>query len=181
MAKCLNPIPQIQIQIQWAAFPLSSKAGATWWGELGRILGTKFVWFHSILSRPSAHWEWGLCLSHLRFQALHTVGAWGREPASDWLPPTIPTAFSYGLPLHTESGLHSDVSADVCLLRWGYKGHRINRWMDKEDVVCVYIQLSHKEKQNNAICSNLGATRDYHAKWSKSERERQIPYDVTYM
>ena len=22
---------------------------------------------------------------------------------------------------------------------------------------------------------------DYHIKWSKSERERQIPYDVTYM
>ena len=25
------------------------------------------------------------------------------------------------------------------------------------------------------------ATRDYHTKWSKSERERQIPYDITYM
>ena len=24
-------------------------------------------------------------------------------------------------------------------------------------------------------------TRDYHTKWSKSERERQIPYDITYM
>ena len=23
--------------------------------------------------------------------------------------------------------------------------------------------------------------RDYYTKWSKSERERQIPYDVTYM
>ena len=27
----------------------------------------------------------------------------------------------------------------------------------------------------------MDATRDYHAKWSKSERERQIPYDITYM
>ena len=36
-------------------------------------------------------------------------------------------------------------------------------------------------QQNNAICSNMDATRDYHTKWSKSERERQIPYDVTYM
>ena len=25
------------------------------------------------------------------------------------------------------------------------------------------------------------ATRDYHTKWSKSERERQVPYDSTYM
>ena len=30
-------------------------------------------------------------------------------------------------------------------------------------------------------CSNIGSTRDYHAKCSKSERERQIPYDITYI
>ena len=38
-----------------------------------------------------------------------------------------------------------------------------------------------KKEWNNAICSNMDATRDYHAKWSKSDRERQIPYDITYM
>ena len=38
-----------------------------------------------------------------------------------------------------------------------------------------------KKEQNNAICSNMDATRDYHTKWSKSEGERQIPYDITYM
>ena len=27
----------------------------------------------------------------------------------------------------------------------------------------------------------MDATRDYHAKWSKSERERQIPHDITYI
>ena len=27
----------------------------------------------------------------------------------------------------------------------------------------------------------MDATRDYHTKWGKSERERQIPYDITYM
>ena len=26
----------------------------------------------------------------------------------------------------------------------------------------------------------MGTTRDSHTKWSKSERERQIPYDITY-
>ena len=25
------------------------------------------------------------------------------------------------------------------------------------------------------------ATRDSHSKWSKSEREKQIPYDITYI
>ena len=55
--------------------------------------------------------------------------------------------------------------------------------MDEEEVVCIYngILLSHKKELNNAICSNMDATRDYHTKWSKSERERQIPYDITYM
>ena len=58
----------------------------------------------------------------------------------------------------------------------------INRWMDKE-VVHIYsgILLGHKKEWNNAICSNMDATRDYHTKWSKPERERQIPYDITYM
>ena len=27
----------------------------------------------------------------------------------------------------------------------------------------------------------MGATRDDHTKWSKSERERQILYNITYM
>ena len=45
------------------------------------------------------------------------------------------------------------------------------------DVVCIYngILLSHKKEWNNAICSNMDEARDYHTKWSKSER--QIPYD----
>ena len=38
-----------------------------------------------------------------------------------------------------------------------------------------------KKERNNAICSNMDATRHYHTKWSQSERERQIPYDITYM
>ena len=35
------------------------------------------------------------------------------------------------------------------------------------------------KKWNNTICSNMNATRDGHTKWSKSERERLIPYDIT--
>ena len=43
------------------------------------------------------------------------------------------------------------------------------------------IPLSHKKEQNNAIRSNMDATRDSHTKKSKSEKERQIPYDIIYM
>ena len=44
-----------------------------------------------------------------------------------------------------------------------------------------WILLSHKKEWNNAICSNMDKPRNYHSKWSKSEGERQIPYDITYM
>ena len=37
------------------------------------------------------------------------------------------------------------------------------------------------KKKNNAICSNMDATRASHIKWSKSKRERQISYAITYM
>ena len=53
----------------------------------------------------------------------------------------------------------------------------MHRWIDKEDVVHVYsgLLLNHKKEWNNAIFSNMDGPRDYHTKWSKSEREGQIP------
>ena len=34
-----------------------------------------------------------------------------------------------------------------------------------------------KKEQNNALCSNMDEPRDYHTKWSKLDRKRQI-YDI---
>ena len=55
--------------------------------------------------------------------------------------------------------------------------------MDKEDVVHIHngILLAHNKEWNNVICSNIDDTKDYHTKWNKSERERQIPYAISYM
>ena len=54
--------------------------------------------------------------------------------------------------------------------------------MDKEDVVYIYNGILAIEKEwNNAICSNMDGPRDCHTEWSKSDRERQISYDITYM
>ena len=55
--------------------------------------------------------------------------------------------------------------------------------MSKEDVVRIYngILLSHWKEWNNAIYSNMDGPGDYHTQWSKSDRERQISYDITYM
>ena len=62
-----------------------------------------------------------------------------------------------------------------------------DEWIKK--MWCTYIHththngilLSHKKEWNNAICSNMDGPRDYHTKWSKPDRERQISYNVTYM
>ena len=53
--------------------------------------------------------------------------------------------------------------------------------MDK-DVLHIYngVLLNHGKELNNAICSNMNGSEEY-IKWSKSERQRQIPYDITYM
>ena len=55
--------------------------------------------------------------------------------------------------------------------------------MHKEDAVHIYngILLSYQKEWNNAICSNMDSTRDFHTRWRKSEREKQMPYDITYM
>ena len=60
----------------------------------------------------------------------------------------------------------------------------IDIWMDKEETVYIYTMEYYsaiKKEWNNIICRNMDAPRDYHTKWSKSDRERQILYDVTYM
>ena len=43
------------------------------------------------------------------------------------------------------------------------------------------ILLIHKKEQHNAICGNIDGTRDSHPECSKSERERQMSYDITHI
>ena len=54
--------------------------------------------------------------------------------------------------------------------------------MGSEDVVYIHngILLSHEKEQNNAISSSMDGTRDSRTEWNKPEREKQIPYDITY-
>ena len=50
----------------------------------------------------------------------------------------------------------------------------INGGLDKEDVVPTYngILHSHIKAWNNAICSNIDGPKNYHTKWSKSEKNK---------
>ena len=41
--------------------------------------------------------------------------------------------------------------------------------------------LSRKKKWNGGICSEVDGPRVCHTEWSKSEREKQIPYANTYI
>ena len=43
------------------------------------------------------------------------------------------------------------------------------------------ILLSHIKQWNCVICSTMDGLERHYAKWNKSDRERQIPYDITYM
>ena len=43
------------------------------------------------------------------------------------------------------------------------------------------ILLSHKKEENCAICRDVDGPRDCHTEWSKSEREKQILYNIAYM
>ena len=49
----------------------------------------------------------------------------------------------------------------------------INKGVDK-DMVHIYngILLSHKKGWNIAICNNTDIPRDYHTKWSKSDKDK---------
>ena len=55
--------------------------------------------------------------------------------------------------------------------------------MEKDDVVYLYNGMphSHKKEWNTTICSNLDGLGNCHIKWSKSDLERQISYNIAYM
>ena len=90
--------------------------------------------------------------------------------------PAIPQ--NYNLKRHMHPYVHSSTIHNSQDTKTTYVS--IDRWIDTDVAhICSRILLSLKKKQNNAIWSNVEATRDYHTNWSKLERERQIPYDIT--
>ena len=74
---------------------------------------------------------------------------------------------------------------------WGHKELDMIEWLSlsllilplKKDAVFIYngILFNHKKEWNNAICSNMDEPKEYHTKWSKSDREKQISHEITHM
>ena len=50
-------------------------------------------------------------------------------------------------------------------------------------MACIYkgIILSHKKEWNLSTCNSMDGLGGHYAKWNKSDRERQILYDITHM
>ena len=57
----------------------------------------------------------------------------------------------------------------------------IDGWMNKEIVVYIHNGILAIKKWNLAICDNMDGPQGDYAKWNKSDREIQIPYDFTHM
>ena len=54
-------------------------------------------------------------------------------------------------------------------------------WIKRCGTYIHGILLSHKKEQNWDFWGEVDGPRDCHAEWSKSEREKQIPYANTYI
>ena len=50
----------------------------------------------------------------------------------------------------------------------------IDRWMDKDMVYTHTMEYysAIKKEWNNAFCSNMDGPRDYHIKWSQTEKDK---------
>ena len=59
----------------------------------------------------------------------------------------------------------------------------INRGIYREDMEHIDngILLIHTKQQICVTCRDVDERKDYHTEWNKSEREKQILYNMVYM
>ena len=66
----------------------------------------------------------------------------------------------------------------------GKKGNlNTEQGLVEADMIHIYnrILFCHKKEWNHVICSNMDRPGEHHTKRNKSDRERQILYDITCM
>ena len=62
----------------------------------------------------------------------------------------------------------------------------ISEWMDKEEAVDTHTHTEWNitppgEGEHPATCNNIDGSRAHYSKWDKSDIERQVLYDITYV
>ena len=59
----------------------------------------------------------------------------------------------------------------------------ISRWVDKTTMGHLHkgILLGCKKEENFTLCHSMDGPGEHYAKWNKSVRGRQIPYDLTHL
>ena len=90
---------------------------------------------------------------------------------------------NYNLKRYMHPYVHSSFIYTIAMTWKQPKCPSIDEWIKKMWYTRAHththngILLSHKKEWNGVICSNIDGRREDHTKQSRSERERQIPYD----
>ena len=95
--------------------------------------------------------------------------------SENWYDPAIPLLGIYPdkTPIQKDALIPMFIAALLTIVKTLETNYMSSdRWMDKGMVHTHNgILLTHKNEWNNAICSNMDATRDDHSNWSESERQ----------
>ena len=81
---------------------------------------------------------------------------------------------------HTHTHTHTYIYKMCVYIYYIYTHIDIDTYVHTNTHTHIYTH-THAHTINIAICSNINWPRKYHTKWIKSDRERKISYDITYM
>ena len=82
-----------------------------------------------------------------------------------------------------KSHKHPYVQCSVIYNHQDMQAAQASKWGDKTTLGHLgnEILLSHKKEENFTLCNSRDGSGAHYAKWNKQVRERQAPYDFTYM
>ena len=106
----------------------------------------------------------------------HWVAIWPSNPTPGHIFRQSYNSQRYTHPYVHSSTIHNSQNMETTSMS-------TNKWMDKEDILYICKMEHYSTIKMNEIMpfSAIWMERNDHTKWSKSERKRKIPYDITHM